>query len=123
MRCSAATDWDWPISCARISVTSAKKSCGRVLRRRKLPILLTHRCNSRLDAKREAQAPAHANLSVSMGKDRQVEQEMRAFGIVGGDGQRALKLPHHAGDHLEAQAELRLVDVEAVGKADALGGY
>ena len=47
---------------------------------------------------------------------------MRAFGIVGSHRQLALKLPYHAGDHLEPQAGMRLIDVEAVGEADALIG-
>lgn len=34
----------------------------------------------------------------------------------------AVKLPYHAHYHLEAQAGLRLIDIEAVGKADALVG-
>ena len=34
----------------------------------------------------------------------------------------ALKLPRHAGDHLEAQARAWLIDGEAVGKADAFVG-
>ena len=47
---------------------------------------------------------------------------MRAFGIVGGHRQLALQLPYHAGDHLESQAGLRLIDVEAGRKPDALVG-
>ena len=46
---------------------------------------------------------------------------MRSFWIVGNDLQVALKLSHQAGDHLEAQAGAR-IDVEAVGKANALVG-
>jgi hypothetical protein len=34
----------------------------------------------------------------------------------------ALKLLHHAGDHLEAQACPRLIDVEAFRKASAMVG-
>jgi hypothetical protein len=34
----------------------------------------------------------------------------------------ALKLPHHAGDHLEAQACPRLIDVEPFRKASAMVG-
>lgn len=47
---------------------------------------------------------------------------MRPHGIVGGNGQIALKLPYHASDRLEPQAGVRLIGVEAVGKANALVG-
>ena len=62
-------------------------------------------------------------LGLGPGKDRQIEQEMRSLGFIGGDRQMALKLPHHAGDHLEPQAGLRLVDVESERKADTLVGH
>jgi|SRR5450631_2724416 hypothetical protein len=60
-------------------------------------------------------------LFLGFGQDGQVEREMRSFWIVGNDLQVALKLSHQAGDHLEAQAGAR-IDVEAVGKANALVG-
>jgi hypothetical protein len=59
---------------------------------------------------------------LGFGKDRQVEQETRAFGNVGSDRQMPLKLARQAGDHLETEAVARLVDVEAVGKAYSLIG-
>ncbi len=54
-------------------------------------------------------------------QDRQIEQEAGALPIFP-DGQLPLKLPHHAGDDLEAQTGARLIDVEPFGEPRAMVG-
>jgi hypothetical protein len=61
--------------------------------------------------------PADMSLLLTVGKYRQVKQEVRALWTVRGDRQMAVKLPYHAHYHLEAQTGLRLINVEALWKA------
>ena len=53
-------------------------------------------------------------------QNRQIEQKARAIWMTGYDRQIAMKLPRHAGDHLEAQARTGLIDSESLRKPDAL---
>jgi hypothetical protein len=54
-------------------------------------------------------------------QDRQVEQKAGALSIVR-NRQTVVKLPHHAGHDLEAQAGTRLVNVEPFGQPGAMVG-
>jgi hypothetical protein len=57
-----------------------------------------------------------------VGEDRQFEQEMRATWRVCRDRQMAVKLPYQPRDDPKSKARPGLVDVEALGKADAAVG-
>ena len=58
---------------------------------------------------------------VEVRQDRQVKQETSPLSIFR-KREMALKLPHHAGDHFEAQTASRLIDVESFRKAGAVVG-